>query len=201
MCVPTLGKPLAASRGRCPGNNSAYAVRPPEALSGMRIAKPEQARRCSVMLTTSNTSFGIQVRMARAGLAWSQGDLASHSGVSARTIKYVEADRRKPRDELERKSVTPWRMLALSWKAIAQFGFGVMFGQLRRRSSKPRRSVAYEFRVAVRRGRRTGLAHAGSLVAAGFSLSAIERDGEGCGDSGCYDAEHRGLSVGFASRA
>jgi DNA-binding XRE family transcriptional regulator len=69
----------------------------------MRIAKPEQAPRCSVMLTTSNTSFGIQVRMARAGLAWSQDDLAFHARVSARTIKYVEADRRKPRSETRAK--------------------------------------------------------------------------------------------------
>ena len=76
---------------------------PPEALSGMRIAKPDYARRCSVMLTTSNTSFGIQVRMARAGLAWSQDDLAFHARVSARTIKYVEADRRKPRSETQAK--------------------------------------------------------------------------------------------------
>jgi DNA-binding XRE family transcriptional regulator len=45
----------------------------------------------------SSTPFSTQVRMARAGLAWSQDDLASRSGVSARTIKYVEADRRKPR--------------------------------------------------------------------------------------------------------
>jgi transcriptional regulator with XRE-family HTH domain len=76
---------------------------PPEALSGMRIAKPDYARRCAVMLTTSNTSFGIQVRMARAGLAWSQADLASRSGVSARTVKNVEADRRKPRSETQAK--------------------------------------------------------------------------------------------------
>jgi transcriptional regulator with XRE-family HTH domain len=69
----------------------------------MRIAKPEQAQRCSVMLTTSNTSFGVQVRMARAGLNWTQRDLAFHARVSARTVKYVEADRRKPRDETQAK--------------------------------------------------------------------------------------------------
>ena len=102
MCVPTLGNLIATLAGRCPGNNSGYAVWPSGALPEMQRAKPDYARRCSVMLTP-NTSFGIQVRMARAGLAWSQDDLASRARVSARTIKNVEADRRKPRSETRAK--------------------------------------------------------------------------------------------------
>ena len=95
--VHQLGKTLATLAGRCPGNNSGYAVWPSGALPEMQRAKLDYARRCSVMLTTPTTNFGIQVRMARAGLAWSQDDLASRARVSARTIKNVEADRRKPR--------------------------------------------------------------------------------------------------------
>jgi DNA-binding XRE family transcriptional regulator len=41
--------------------------------------------------------------MARAGLNWTQHDLASRAGVCARTIKNVEADRRKPRSETQAK--------------------------------------------------------------------------------------------------
>ena len=51
----------------------------------------------------SSTPFSTQVRMARAGLNWTQHDLASRAQVSARTIKYVEADRRKPRSETRAK--------------------------------------------------------------------------------------------------
>ncbi len=55
------------------------------------------------MVSSNQIHFGTLVRMARAGLAWSQGDLASRSGVSARTVKNVEADRRKPRSETQAK--------------------------------------------------------------------------------------------------
>ena len=51
----------------------------------------------------SSTPFSTQVRMARAGLNWTQHDLAFHARVSARTIKNVEADRRKPRSETQAK--------------------------------------------------------------------------------------------------
>ena len=73
--------------------------------------------------------------------------------------------------KLERKSATPWRTLALISMGIARFGFGAARGQLRRRSSKLRRSLAHDLRVAVRRRPRPGNAYTGSLAAAGFSRS------------------------------
>ena len=47
------------------------------------------------MLGSTHIHFAAQVRMARAGLCWTQDDLASRARVSARTIKNVEADRGK----------------------------------------------------------------------------------------------------------
>ena len=55
------------------------------------------------MLGSSTSISAAQVRMARAGLGWTQDDLASRARVSARTIKYVEADRRNPRSETQAK--------------------------------------------------------------------------------------------------
>ena len=120
----------------------------------------------------SSTPFSTQVRMARAGLNWTQHDLASR----ARSLAPVRSSTSRPIAgsrvaKLERKSATPWRMLALISMGIARFGFGATRGQLRRRSSKPRRSVAHDLRVAVRRRPRPGNAYTGSLVAAGFSRS------------------------------
>ena len=94
-----------------------------------------------------------------------------------RTIKYVEADRRKPRSETEQKSVTPWRMLAPISKGIARFGFGATRGQLRRRPSKPRRSVADDLRVALRRRPRAGTAYPAPSSPPDFlsQLTAVNR--------------------------
>jgi DNA-binding XRE family transcriptional regulator len=54
------------------------------------------------VLSSDHIHFGTLVRMGRAGLAWTQGDLARHANVSARTIKNIEACR-KPRSRTQAK--------------------------------------------------------------------------------------------------
>jgi DNA-binding XRE family transcriptional regulator len=54
------------------------------------------------VLSSNQIHFGTLVRMGRAGLAWTQGDLARHANVSARTIKNIEACR-KPRSRTQAK--------------------------------------------------------------------------------------------------
>ena len=133
----------------------------------MRIAKPEQARRCSVKHTLQHTKSEWPA-LGWIGHNTTSRPMRGFPPVRSRTSRPIAGSRVA---KLERKSATPWRMLALISMGTARFGFGATRGQLRRRSSKPRRSVAHDLRVAVRRRPRPGIAHAGCLVAAGFSRS------------------------------
>ena len=133
----------------------------------MRIAKPEQARSCSVQALPSALKSEWPA-LGSIGHNTISRSMRGFPPVRSSTSRRIAGSRVA---KLERKSATPWRMLALISMGIARFGFGATRGQLRRRSSKPRRSVAHDLRAAVRRRPRPGTAHTGSLVAAGFSRS------------------------------
>lgn len=57
------------------------------------------------MLSSNQIHFGTLVRMGRAGLAWTQGDLARRAGVASRTIKNVETGRKKPRNKTRERLI------------------------------------------------------------------------------------------------
>ena len=133
----------------------------------MRIAKPEQARSCSVQALPSALKS-----------EWPAPGSIGHNTISRSMREFPPVRSRMSRPiagnhvpKLKRKSATPWRMLALISMGIARFEFGATRGQLRLPSSKPRRSVVHDLRAAVRCRPGPGNAHTGSLVTAGFSRS------------------------------
>jgi DNA-binding XRE family transcriptional regulator len=57
------------------------------------------------VLSSDHIHFGTLVRMGRAGLAWTQGELALHAGIASRTIKNVETGRKKPRSKTRERLI------------------------------------------------------------------------------------------------
>ena len=99
----------------------------------MRMAKPEQARSCSVQALPSAHKS-----------AWPALGSIGHNTTSrlVRRSPPVRSNTSRPTAgsrvaKRERKSVTPWRMLGLISMGTVRFGFGATRGQLGRRSSKP----------------------------------------------------------------